>query len=158
MKITFLYHDKPASQKTIDSYIIGDYIHENDHVTASTLRGGLLTGCNLRYIFLSGYNGEDVLVNDDYKRQGFFMFDHTLYYHIYDNYKVGQYAQVLLSPDFNWSDELTVEVIKAARADFNQLLHTRPVPVLDTPDWHRRLGSHPLGVDGKRPHHKLLAA
>lgn len=66
------------------------------------------------------------------------MFDHTLCYHIYDNYKVGQYVQVLLSPDFDWPDELESEVIKAARTDFNQLLHTRPVPLLDTPDWHRR--------------------
>lgn len=155
MKFNFLYHDQPASQRTIDSYIVGDYFHENDHVAASTLRGGLLTGCNLRYIFITNFKGGEVLVNEDYKRQGLFLFDHTLYYGIYDNYKVGQYAQVLLTPD-NVSDELMEEVIKAARIDFNQLLHTPPVPVLDTPDWRKRLGSNPLGAQGKRPHHKLI--
>ena len=82
------------------------------------------------------------------------MFDHMLYYHIYDNYRVGQYAQVLLSSDFNWSDELTAEVIEAARVDFNQLLHTRPVPVLDTQEWRRWLGNEPIGKQGKQPIHK----
>ncbi len=154
MKFRFLYHDKPASQKTIDSYKVGDYFHENDHVVASLLRGGLLTGCNLRYIFITNVKEGIILANEDYKKQGLFIFDHTLYYGIYDNYRIGEYAQVLLSPN-NPSDELIEEVIKAARIDFNQLLHTPPVGVLDTADWRRRLGSTPLGVEGKRPHHKL---
>lgn len=40
--------------------------------------------------------------------------------------------------------------IEQARVDLNQLLHTRPVPVLDTQEWHRRLGSEPIGKNGKR--------
>ena len=151
MKIRFLYHDKAVSQQTIDSYKADTYIHNDDHITASTLRGGLLTGCNLRYLFYTDFAGDDILVNDDYKRQGLYIFDHTLYYNIYDNYKVGQYAQVLLSPDNDLPDWFVAEMVKQARVDFNQLLHTRPVPVLDTQDWRRRLGSEPIGKQGKRP-------
>lgn len=156
MKIKFLYHDKAVSKQTAYSYKVGTYIHENNHVTASTLRGGLLTGCNLRYLFYTSFEGEDILVNDDYKRQGLYIFDHTLYYNTYDNYIVGDYAQVLLSPDNDLPDWLVEELIKQARVDFNQLLHTRPVPVLDTQEWRRRLGSEPIGKQGKNPHHKAI--
>ena len=154
MKFKFLYHDKAVSQQIIDSYKPDTYIHESDHVTASTLRGGLLTGCNLRYLFRTNIEVADLLVNDDYKRQGLYMFDHTLYYNAYDNYKVGHYAQVLLSPDNDLPDWLVEEMIEAARVDFNQLLHTRPVPVLDTQEWRRRLGNEPIGKQGKQPIHK----
>lgn len=154
MKLRFLYHDKNVSKQTIDNYKAGSYIHENDHITASTLRGGLLTNCNLRYLFWTSFSGEDILVNDDYKRQGLYIFDHTLYYYIYDNYKVGDYAQVLLSPDNELPDWLVEELIKQARVDFNQLLHTRPVPVLDTQEWRRRLGSEPIGKNGKTLDHR----
>ena len=119
--------------------MVGDYFHENNHVAASLLRGGLLTGCNLRYIFITNVKDGTILANEDYKKQGLFLFDHMLYYGIYDNYRIGEYAQVLLTPN-SLSDELMAEVIKAARIDFNQLLHTPPVPLLDTQDWHRRLG------------------
>ncbi len=155
MKFRFLYHDKPVSQQTIDSYKAGTYIHENDHVTASTLRGGLLTGCNLRYLFWTNFGGEDILVNDDYKRQGLYIFDHTLYYNIYDKYIVGDYAQILLSPVNYLPDEFVELMIIEAKIDFHQLLHTRPVSVLDTQEWHRRLGSEPIGKHGKTPDHKL---
>lgn len=154
MTFQFLYHDQPASQHTIDSYIVGEYIHENGQVAASTLRGGLLTDCNLRYLFITNIGGGFQTVNEDYKRQGLFLFDLNMTYDIYDNYRVGEYAQVLLSPDANLTDELMEEVIKAARIDFNQLLHTPPVPVLDTQDWRKRL-DHPLGTQGQRPHYKL---
>ncbi len=155
MKLRFLYHDKAESQQTIHGYKAGTYIHENDHVTASTLRGGLLKGCNLRYLFYTSFSGEDTLVNDDYKRQGLYIFDHTLYYNIYDNYKVGSYTQVLLSPDNDLPDWFVEMMIEQARVDFNQLINTRPVPVLDTQEWRRRLGSEPIGKNGKTPDHKL---
>lgn len=157
MKFRFLYHDKTVSRQTIDSYTAGTQIHENDHVTASTLRGGLLTNCNLRYLFWTNFGGEDILVNDDYKRQGLYIFDHTMYYNIYDKYIVGDYAQILLSPVNELSDELIEALIKQARVDFNQLINTRPVLALDTQEWRRRLGSDPIGKQGKTPHHKLLA-
>lgn len=156
MKFKFLYHDKSVSAHAIDSYATGTYIHENDHITASLLRGGLLTGCNLRYLFYTNFEGEGILVNDDYKSQGIYIFDHTLYYNIYDNYKVGSYAQVLLSPDNDLPKEFIEAMIEAARADFNRLLNTRPVPVLDTPEWHHRLGTKRLGFHGKRPLHQRI--
>lgn len=65
MKLKFLYHDKAVSQQTIHGYKAGTYIHENDHIVASTLRGGLLAGCNLRYLFYTSFEGDDILVNDD---------------------------------------------------------------------------------------------
>lgn len=150
MNFRFLYHDKAVSKQTIDSYKAGTQIRENDHVTASTLRGGLLTNCNLRYLFWINFGGGDLLVNDDYKRQGLYIFDHTLYY----NYKVGDYAQVLLSPVNDLSDEFVEEMVKQARVDFNQLLHKQPVP--DTQEWRRRLGSEPIGRQGKQPNHRLF--
>ena len=86
--------------------------------------------------------------------QGLYIFDHTLYYNIYDNYKIGQYSQVLLSPDNDLHYEFVELMIIEARIDFNQLLHTRPVPVLDTQEWHRQLGVEAIGKQGKQPHHK----
>lgn len=154
MKFKFLYRDQLVHDRLLDGYLAGSVIHESDKVAASTLRGGLLTNTNLRYLFITNIGREFQTVNEDYKKQGLFLFDEDLYYDIYDKYRVGDYVQILLSPDRYFEDDVMKEVIKAAHRDFNELLHTPPVPVLDTSDWRRRI-TNPLGKYGKTPRHNI---
>jgi hypothetical protein len=153
MNYTFLYQDQLVSQPVIDGYIVGEVIHENGYVYCSTLRGGLLTNANIRYLFIHNVGGVFFIVNEDWRKQGLYIFDYGLYYDIYDKYQVGGYTQILLSPDNVLTD--IPAIIQAARKDFNELLHTPPVGILNTAQWRNKF-RQPLGVDGKNNPHQLL--
>ncbi len=153
MKYKFLYQDQHVSPSIVESYKVGDFIYEYKPVVASWLRGGLLTNTNLRYLFITNIGGNFRIEDEDYLKQGLYIFQADLYYNIYDNYQVGQYVQVLLSPQLHLTDIIIEDVVKQARADFNQLLHKRPVPALDTQSWRSRFSS-PLGTEGKSAIHQ----
>jgi hypothetical protein len=152
MNYNFLYQDQIVSQQDIAGYIVGDVVHDNGYVYCSSLRGGLLTNTNLRYLLITNIGGEFFLVNEDWRKQGLYIFDAGLYYDIYDKYQVGDYTQILLSP-VNYLQGIN-DLIGAARKDFNLLLQTPPVAVLDTPQWRSKF-TLPLGVDGKNAPHQL---
>lgn len=150
-KYNFLYRDNNVGQATIDSYRVGDYLHEQTAFAASFLRGGLLTGCNVRYLFTLEIGRTLIWADSDYFKRGLYNFEVDRYYEILDIFKVGTYYQVLLSPD-NIEGELEKEVVTAAQRDFIELLNRPPVSVLDTPEWRRKI-QEPFGRSGKnRPH------
>lgn len=147
MKYNFLYGDYKASAKDLDVFEIGKPIHDNGGIVLSSYRGGLLSGCNLRTLYITNVGGTFQLQNEDYRMQWLFIFDLDYSFQVLDIYRIGDYTQVLLTPGNPTSEELT-DVVKAARADFNQLIHTPPVGVLNTDQWRRKLGK-PIGTNGK---------
>ena len=153
MNYKFLYADYNATQKEIDFYESVGIVHNDKGVVASSFRGGLLSGCNLRTLFITNINSEFQLQNEDYRMQRLFIFSADSYFGVLDVYRYGEYTQVLLTPD-GISDNIIQEIIKAARADFNKLVNTPPVGVLDTAQWRKRLDK-PVGQAGKNLRHKI---
>ena len=66
----FFYADIEADSIFLSRYNVGDFIHANNGVVASRLKGGLLTNCNVRFSFVPhpqgflGYRVED----EDWKK------------------------------------------------------------------------------------------
>lgn len=144
----FFYADVAASLALLNEYREGEWVHANNGVVATRLRGGLLNGCNIRFSFIrsldTGYREEDM----DYLNQGLLIFPADLYFMVLDKYQVGDKAQILMSP-VNDIEEYDYEsFIRIAREDFEKLRYARPVDILNTPQWKRRVAIVP-GVDSK---------
>ena len=144
----FFYADVAASLALLNEYREGEWVHANNGVVATRLRGGLLNGCNIRFSFIrnigGGYREEDM----DYKNQGLLFFPADLYFMVLDKYQVGDKAQILMSP-VNDIEEYDYEsFIRIAREDFEKLRYTRPVDILNNSQWKRRVATVP-GVDSK---------
>ena len=73
-ELRFFYADVNASLALLNYYQEGEWIHANNGVVCTRLKGGLLDGCNIRFSFIrdlrSGYREEDM----DYKNQGLLIF------------------------------------------------------------------------------------
>lgn len=153
MKYKFLYRDHLLGAEDLERYRVGEVVHESEEVVTSFLRGGLLTNCNTRFLFITNIGGNFGFVSDDYRKQGLYIFESDLYYVVYDKYEIGSCVQFLLSPHCSINEEILEDVIAAAQVDFHQLLHTPPVQVLDTLEWRSRIIS-PIGKNGKVLPHK----
>lgn len=153
MTFNFLYADVEASGRLLEKYVLHDWVHALNPVTASTLRGGMLSGCNVRFLYITNIGGNFNLVNEDYKHQGLFRFDSHLYYHVLDKWHIGNKAQILMTPD-NYAVEYDMGlIIRAARNDFRGLHNTEPVAALNTAEWKARIAIQP-GFNGKNAPHK----
>lgn len=154
MTYSFLYADIQASPRLLEKYALFDWVHANNGVTASTLRGGILTGCNVRFLFITNIDGEFRMEDQDYKHQGLYIFPDNLYFHVLDKWHIGNKAQILMTPD-NYAAEYDLHpIIRAARDDFKKLHNAAPIPVLDTKEWKARVATQP-GFNGKQaPHHQ----
>ncbi len=94
----FFYADVSANLALLNQYREGEWVHANNGVVCTRLRGGLLDGCNIRFSFIrnigGGYREEDM----DYKNQGLLIFEEDLYFQVLDKFQVGDKAQILMSP------------------------------------------------------------
>ena len=153
MTFNFLYADIEASPRLLEKYVLYDWVHALNGVTASTLRGGLLSGCNVRFLFITNIGGSFRTEDEDYKMQGLYIFPDNLYYHVLDKWHIKDKAQILLTPD-NYANEYDLDlIVRAARNDFRELHDTEPVAVLDTKEWKTRVAMQP-GFYGKNAPHK----
>lgn len=153
MTFNFLYADIEANPRLLEKYVLYDWVHALNGVTASTLRGGLLSGCDVRFLFITNIGGGFRMEDEDYKQQGLYIFPDNLYYHILDKWHIDNKAQILLTPD-NYAAELDIDVIvRAARNDFKKLHNQKPVVVLDTKEWKMRIAEQP-GFNGKNTPHR----
>lgn len=150
----FLYRDGIVNRTLFDRYIVGEHLYEETAFCASFLRGGLLTGCNLRFLITLEIGKTLIWADIDYSSRGSYAFDADWYYEILDVYVVGDYCQVLLTPSL-LRTEVKEEVISAARRDFIQLFNKPPVQILDTPEW-RRKTAYIIGNDRKRIEHRSV--
>jgi hypothetical protein len=148
----FLYRDNSVDWRTFNGYKIGEYLYEETAFCASFLRGGLLSGCNLRFLITLEIGKTLIWADTDYSKRGLYTFDVDWYYEILDVYIVGDYCQVLLTPNL-LLNAVKKEVTLAARGDFIQLFNTPPVQVLNTPEW-RRKTAYVIGNDRIRIEHK----
>ena len=144
----FFYADVSATLAILNQYREGEWIHANNGVVATKLRGGMLNGCNIRFSFIrnigGGYREEDM----DYKNQGLLIFPADLYFRVLDKYQIGDKAQILMSP-VNDIEEYDYEsFIRIAREDFEKLRYASPVEKLNNSQWKRRVATVP-GVDSK---------
>lgn len=153
MTFNFLYADIEASPRLLEKYVLYDWVHALNGVTASTLRGGMLTDCNVRFLFITNIGGDFRMEDEDYKQQGLYIFPDNLYYHVLDKWHIGNKAQILLTPN-NYANEYDLDpIVRAARKDFRELHDTEPVAVLDTKEWKTRIAMQP-GFHGKNAPHK----
>lgn len=88
------------------------------------MRGGLLNGCNVRFSFITNIslNAEYRIEDMDYKNQGLYIFEDNLYFRVLDKFHIDNKAQILMSPLNNIEDYGLLKIIRAARADFRELL------------------------------------
>lgn len=146
----FFYADLEASIAMMNWYNLNEWVHANNGVMASRLRGGMLTDCNLRVTYLPhpqqslNYRQED----QDYKNQQLIIFDTDLYFKVLDKFHIGDYAQLLMSPVNNIEDYGLDSIIRAAREDFRSLVYTSPVATLDNRAWKQKVAIIP-GKDAK---------
>ncbi|HJQ09214.1 MAG TPA: hypothetical protein VJ836_07075 [Candidatus Saccharimonadales bacterium] len=154
MTFNFLYADIEASPRLLEKYVIDDWVHALNPVTASTLRGGLLSGCNVRFLFITNIGKDFRIEDEDYKQQGLYIFPSHLYYQVLDKWHIDNKAQILLTPHSYPSDLVVNSIIRAARDDFRELHDTKPVSVLDNAEWKARIAMQP-GFNGKNvPHNQ----
>jgi len=153
-KYNFIYRDTIATTQEVNSYQAGDAIYESSGLTGSFLRGGLISGCNLRFVITLEIGNTLSWADTEYKNRGAYVFDLGFTFLILDVYKVGDYYQVLLTPD-SLSDVMKKEVVSASRVDFNQLINKSPVQVLDTPEWRYKVKKL-VGDKHKKLKHKSL--
>lgn len=146
--LQFFYADIYASLALLNQYKEGEWIHANNGVVCTRLKGGLLDGCNIRFSFIrdlrSGYREEDM----DYKNQGLLIFEEDLYFQVLDKFQVGNTAQILMSPINNIEEYDYESFIRKAREDFQKLRYVPPVASINNREWKRRVATVP-GVDGK---------
>lgn len=153
MTFNFLYADIEASPRLLEKYVLNDWVHALNPVTASTLRGGMLNGCNVRFIFITNIGKDFRIEDEDYKQQGLYIFPSHLYYQVLDKWHIGNKAQILLTPH-SYPSELVVDsIVRAAREDFRELYNAEPLPILDTAEWKARTAIQP-GFNGKNAPHK----
>lgn len=147
-ELRFFYADVNASLALLNHYHEGEWIHANNGVVCTRLRGGLLDGCNIRFSFIrdlrSGYREEDM----DYKNQGLLIFEEDLYFQVLDKFQIGNTAQILMSPINNIAEFDYESFIRIAREDFQKLRNLPPVASINNREWKRRVATVP-GVDGK---------
>ncbi len=153
MTFNFLYADIEANGRLLERYVLNDWVHALNPVTASTLRGGLLSNCNVRFIFITNIGKDFGIEDGDYKQQGLYIFPSHLYYQVLDKQHIGSKTQILLTPHFYPSALVISSVIKAAREDFRELHNAEPVSVLDNAEWKARIAVQP-GFNGKNAPHK----
>lgn len=150
----FFYADIEADSIFLSRYNVGDFIHANNGVVASRLKGGLLTNCNVRFSFVPhpqgflGYRVED----EDWKNQQLFIFDKDWRFKVEDRFFYDGVFQILMS-HIDWEDFGEKKIIEAARKDFKKLYKQPPVDVLNNVEWKRRVRKVP-GVDGKNSPYK----
>ncbi len=148
MSFSFFYADIQASQALLNRYPLDEWVHANNGVVASRLRGGLLSGCNIRFSFipniLDNYRTEDM----DYKNQGLYIFEPFLYFRVIDKFHIGTKAQIVMSPINNIEEYDLEGIIRSARADFRLWHKAEPVDVLNNDEWKRRVAVVP-GINGK---------
>ena len=153
-KYNFIYRDTISTPQEVNNYQVGDAIYESSGLTGSFLRGGLISGCNLRFVITLEIGNTLSWADTEYKNRGAYVFDLDFIFLILDVYKIGDYYQVLLTPD-SLSDDMKKEVVSVARADFNQLINQSPVQVLDTPEWRYKVKKL-VGDKHKKLKHKSL--
>lgn len=153
MTFNFLYADIEASGRLLEKYVLNDWVHALNPVTASTLRGGLLSNCNVRFLYITNIGKDFRIEDEDYKQQGLYIFPSHLYYQVLDKWHIGNQAQILLTPHRYPSDIVIDSIVRAARDDFRELHDTEPVTVLDTAEWKARIAMQP-GFNGKNAPHK----
>lgn len=153
MTFNFLYADIEANPRLLEKYVLDDWVHALNPVTASTLRGGLLSNCNVRFLFITNIGKDFRIEDEDYKQQGLYIFPSHLYYQVLDKWHIGNKAQILLTPHSYSSDLVVNSIVRAARDDFRELHDTKPVAVLDTAEWKARIAVQP-GFNGKNAPHK----
>jgi hypothetical protein len=145
----FFYADIEADSILLGHYSKGDYIHANNGVVASRLRGGLLDGCNARFSFVphphDNYSYRQM--DEDYKNQQPYVYDNDLTFEVFDKFYYGGSVQVLMC-SYPLEDDQIEEIIRYARADFKQLHDKPPVDVLNNQAWRARVRKVP-GIDGK---------
>ncbi len=154
MSFSFFYADVEASPALLSRYTIDDWIHANNGVVASRLRGGLLHGCDVRFSFITNISlNADYRIEDmDYKNQGLYIFEDNLYFRVLDKFHIGNKAQILMSPLNDIEDYGLLKIIRAARADFRELVDTEPAAELNNAEWKKRVAIAP-GFNGKvTPH------
>ena len=153
MGFSFFYADIEASQAILNKYTLHDWVHSSNGVVASKLRGGLINGCNIRFLYLVRLNGNYRIEDMDYKNQGVFIFEPDLYFRVLDKFQIGNKAQILMSPTNDIAEYDLEGMIREARADFRLLHKSEPVGVLNTPEWKNRVALVP-GFNGKITPHK----
>ena len=153
-KYNFIYRDTTATLCEINEYVVGDAVEENRGFLGSFLRGGLISGCNLRFLITLEIGNVLSWADTDYMNKGAYVFDLEYRFQIIDIYKVGDYHQILITPD-SLSSKTKEEVKMAARGDFNQLINTRPVQILDTPEWRSKVKKL-VGDKHKKLKHKSI--
>ena len=153
MSPNFLYADIKANPLLLDRYVLYDWVHAINTVNASTLRGGMLSGCNVRFLFITNIDGNFRVEDEDYKQQGLYRFPANLYYHVLDKWHIDDTAQILMTPN-DYAVTLDMDFItRAARKDFRELHGAEPVPVLDTVEWKAKVAEQP-GLDNSRTPHQ----
>lgn len=137
-KYNFTYRDTVAYQRDLQWYEVGAINYEEAGFCATFLRGGLLTGCNLRFIITQEIGNVLEWAETDYANRGTYIFSFSSHYTVLDIYKIGDYCQILLSRGLLDKD-MKQEVTGVARKDFNELLHKQPVSIIDTPEWRMKV-------------------
>lgn len=150
----FFYADIDKSVALLNHYVIDDWVHASNGVVATRLRGGLLSGCNLRFLFITNIGLEYRVEDMDYKNQGLFIFNEDLYFRVLDKFHIGNKAQILMSPVNSIEDYGLDSIIRAARADFRMLHNAEPVALLNNSEWKRRVAIVP-GLNSKNTPHRL---
>lgn len=147
-EMQFFYADINASLALLNEYREGEWIHANNGVVCTRLKGGLLDGCNIRFSFIrdlrSGYREEDM----DYKNQGLLIFEEDLYFQVLDKFQIGNTAQILMSPVNDIAAYDYESFIRIAREDFQKLRNFQPVASINNREWKRRVAKVP-GADSK---------
>ena len=101
----FFYADIEADYIFLSRYNVGDFIHANNGVVASRLKGGLLSNCNVRFTFVPqpqgfvNYRVED----EDWKNQQLFIFDKDWRFKVEDKFFYDGVFQILMS-HIDWED------------------------------------------------------
>lgn len=137
-KYNFLYRDTLATENQIAKYEVEQVLYEDAGLTATFLSGGLLTDCNLRTLITLEIGNQLKHASTDPQTRGIYTFDLSYEFQVLDIYKIGDYCQILITPDYLEQD-LKEEVTLAARKDFNKLINTPPIAVLNTREWRRRV-------------------
>ena len=150
-KYNFLYRDSVISKQRLGEYEAGHVFLEPSGLEASFFRGGLLTGCNNRVLITLEIGSVLSWAETDFTNRGIFVFSSSRYFRVLDVYRVGEYSQILMTPNV-LEDDIKAEVIDAAQKDFYQTFNKPPVQVLDTPAWRAKV-KYILGSNRKTLKH-----
>lgn len=140
--MAMFYRDSLVAQDIVDAYKVGMEISEPAYVDCSRLRGGVLSGCNLRYLVVSDLGQDLSGLNSNARRFGLVVFARGLVWQVLDKYTLSGVTQLLIRPQVEGG---IAPNITAAHMDFNELRYMSPVTVLDTAEWKDRL-FFPVGL------------